>query len=43
MEARIGLATLLKRLPDLQPSDIDTPNWKQTITLRGQKTLPATW
>ena len=43
MEARIGLATLFERLPNLELTNVDTPDWKQTITLRGQKTLPATW
>lgn len=43
MEARIGLSILLERLPNLQLTKIDSPDWKQTITLRGQKSLPATW
>ncbi len=43
MEARIALAALFERLPGLELTNIDNPDWKQTITLRGQKTLPATW
>lgn len=43
LETNIALTALLERLPNLALSNIDTPQWKQTITLRGQKTLPATW
>ncbi len=43
LETRIGLAVLLERLPNLKLTNLDSPEWKQTITLRGQKSLPATW
>jgi cytochrome P450 len=43
IEASLGLATLFERLPNLQLDNIDTPQWKQTITLRGVESLPAHW
>ncbi|MEM9621165.1 MAG: cytochrome P450 [Pseudomonadota bacterium] len=43
LETKIGLGALLERLPNLQLTNVDKPEWKQTITLRGQKSLPATW
>ncbi len=43
LETKIGLGALLERLPDLQLQEIDNPDWKQTITLRGQKSIPAIW
>jgi cytochrome P450 len=43
LETKIGLTALFERLPDLHLENIDEPDWKQTITLRGQKTLPVTW
>jgi len=43
IEASIGLGTLFERLPNLQLDNIDQPQWKQTITLRGVESLPAHW
>ena len=43
METRIGITALLERLPELELVNIHEPDWKQTITLRGQKSIPATW
>jgi len=43
IEAIEALGALLQRLPNLKLTSIETPLWKQTITLRGQQTLPATW
>ena len=34
---------LLERLPNLELDDVEAPDWKQTITLRGVRTLTATW
>ncbi len=43
LEAAEALAALFQRLPDLQLTEIDSPQWKPTITLRGVKALPARW
>ena len=43
IEAEIALATLFRRLPDLELHGLDDPDWRPTFTLRGLKTLPATW
>jgi cytochrome P450 len=43
LETEEALRILLERLPELELDNIDTPEWKQTITLRGVKTLPAHW
>ena len=43
IEAHEALNVLLERLPNLELDDVDKPDWKQTITLRGVRTLPATW
>jgi len=43
IEASLGLATLFERLPNLQLDNIESPQWKQTITLRGVESLPAHW
>jgi cytochrome P450 len=43
IEADEALRALLKRLPNLELDNIVSPDWKQTITLRGLKTLPVTW
>ncbi|HEY5679942.1 MAG TPA: cytochrome P450 [Pseudomonadales bacterium] len=43
IEAHEALNVLLERLPNLELDDVATPDWKQTITLRGVRTLPATW
>lgn len=43
LEVAEALTLLFQRLPDLQLQNIDQPDWKDTITLRGLKTLPATW
>jgi cytochrome P450 len=34
---------LLRRLPKLQPDDIERPDWRQTFVLRGPNKLPASW
>ena len=43
IEAEIALATLFRRLPDLEVHGLDAPQWRPTFTLRGLTTLPATW
>jgi cytochrome P450 len=43
IEADEALKVLFDRLPRLQLTDPDNPDWKDTITLRGVKSLPATW
>ena len=43
IEVEIAIATLLRRLPKLQPDDIEHPDWRQTLVLRGPNKLPASW
>ena len=43
IETREALSVLLERLPGLELQNLDNPDWKQTITLRGVKSQPATW
>ena len=43
IEAIEALTVLLSRLPNLELDNIETPDWKQTITLRGVKSLPVHW
>ncbi|MEM7018627.1 MAG: cytochrome P450, partial [Pseudomonadota bacterium] len=43
IEGAIALETILRRLPNLQLANLDKPDWKITMTLRGLTTLPATW
>src|SRR5712671_4184232 len=43
IEAEVAIATLLRRLPDLQLDDAENPEWRPTFVLRGLKRLPASW
>jgi hypothetical protein len=43
IQAEIAIATLLRRLPNLQLDDIEHPDWRQTFVLRGLNNLPASW
>lgn len=43
IEAAEALTLLFERLPKLRLQNIETPSWKQTITLRGLTNLPASW
>ncbi|MEQ9643751.1 MAG: cytochrome P450 [Alphaproteobacteria bacterium] len=43
IEGEVAIATLLRRLPDLKLDNAETPEWRPTFTLRGVKTLPASW
>ncbi|MEE4301268.1 MAG: cytochrome P450 [Pseudomonadales bacterium] len=43
VEATEALTVLLERLPQLELTNVDAPDRKPTITLRGLETLPARW
>ncbi|MEZ5559234.1 MAG: cytochrome P450 [Pseudomonadales bacterium] len=43
IEAQEALGALFERLPGLELDNPHTPEWKQTITLRGVTSLPAHW
>jgi cytochrome P450 len=43
IEAEVAIATLLRRLPELQLDEPDNPEWRPTFVLRGLKRLPASW
>jgi cytochrome P450 len=43
IEAEVAIATLLRRLPDLQLDDAENPEWRPTFVLRGLNRLPASW
>ncbi len=43
IEGEISIGTLLRRLPSLKLDNAETPDWRPTFTLRGVKTLPASW
>ncbi len=43
LEVAEALTVLFRRLPELALDDIEHPDWKRTITLRGVVSLPASW
>jgi cytochrome P450 len=43
IEAEVAIATLLRRLPDIRPDDVENPKWRPTFVLRGLQELPASW
>ena len=43
IEAEAVFSTLLRRMPDMTLPQRDTPQWRESFTLRGLTTLPATW
>ena len=43
IEGEIAIATLLRRLSNLQLDDIEHPDWRQTFVLRSLNKLPASW
>jgi cytochrome P450 len=43
IEAEIVFSTLLRRMPDLRLTGRGAPRWRESFTLRGLTTLPATW
>jgi cytochrome P450 len=42
MEAQVAIDMLVKRMPGLALST-ETPEWQDSLTLRGLQTLPVTW
>jgi cytochrome P450 len=42
IEAEVVFSTLLRRMPDLTLTDTE-PRWRESFTLRGLITLPASW
>ncbi len=42
IEAEVVFSTLLRRMPDMKV-DGRSPKWRESFTLRGLTTLPATW
>ena len=43
IEAEIALKRLLERLPEMELTNIETPSWRRSFTLRGLEHLPACW
>jgi cytochrome P450 len=43
IEAEVAIATLLRRLPDIQADDVVNPKWRPTFVLRGLREFPASW
>jgi len=43
IEGEIAIATLLRRLPDLELDDLWRPDWRPTFVLRGLNRLPSRW
>jgi cytochrome P450 len=43
LEVEIAITTLLRRLPSLRIDDVDNPEWRPNLVLRGPKRLPASW
>ncbi len=43
IEAEVVFTTLLRRLPEITLPERTTPKWRDTFTLRGLTSLPATW
>ncbi len=43
IEAEVVFSALLRRMPDIQLTDIGPPKWRDSFTLRGLTTLPVTW
>jgi len=43
IEGEIAFRKLFERLPNLRVTDPKNVEWKETVTLRGLKALPATW
>jgi cytochrome P450 len=43
IEAEVAIATLLRRLPNIRPDDLENPKWRPTFVLRGLKEFPASW
>jgi cytochrome P450 len=43
LEREVAFFTLVRRLPNMQLHEIDSPQWRQTYTLRGLEELRASW
>ncbi|SHG74701.1 cytochrome P450 [Bradyrhizobium erythrophlei] len=43
IEVEIAINTLLRRLPGLRIDDVENPEWRPNLVLRGPKRLPASW
>jgi len=43
IEAEVVFSTLLRRMPDLRLLGQEAPKWRESFTLRGLTTLPASW
>src|ERR1700726_2841937 len=43
IEAEVAISTLLRRLPEIRPDDIENPKWRPTFVLRGLQEFPASW
>jgi cytochrome P450 len=43
IEAEVAITTLLRRLPEIRPDDIENPKWRPTFVLRGLQEFPASW
>ena len=43
LEAEVVFGELLRRIPNLRLPEMATPRWRDNFTLRGLKSLPATW
>lgn len=43
IEGAEAFKVILEKLPNLKITETENPDWKDTVTLRGLKTMPATW
>jgi cytochrome P450 len=43
LEAEIAFRAIAERLPGLRLDNVETPQWRPTLTLRRLATLPASW
>ena len=43
LEGEVAFSTLARRLPGMQLRELESPQWRQTYTLRGLNTLKAVW
>ena len=43
LEAELVFAALIERIPNIRLTEMDSPSWRRTFTLRGLNKLPAVW
>jgi len=43
LEAELVFTALVERLPSLELSEKERPDWRRSFTLRGLNKLPAVW